>query len=49
MFHEERPEMAELPMITRRRLLGLFGAAAALPVLINSVVQGLGPQSQPAA
>jgi branched-chain amino acid transport system substrate-binding protein len=25
--------MSELPMITRRRLLGMFGAAAALPVL----------------
>jgi branched-chain amino acid transport system substrate-binding protein len=30
---EERPEMAEHPMITRRRLLGLFGGAASLPVL----------------
>jgi branched-chain amino acid transport system substrate-binding protein len=32
-FDEELSRMAEHPMITRRRLLGLFGAAATLPVL----------------
>jgi branched-chain amino acid transport system substrate-binding protein len=49
MFHEERPEMADHPVITRRRLLGLFGAAAALPVLsaCGSSVGGSG--SGPAA
>jgi len=49
MFHEERPEMSEHPMITRRRLLGLFGAAAALPVLSACGSSVGGSDSGPAA
>jgi branched-chain amino acid transport system substrate-binding protein len=32
-FDEELSPMAEHPLLTRRRLLGMFGAAASLPVL----------------